>query len=47
VTGNATLSDERRYAEAGFTSTLGKPFTLEALRAAIERHAAAAPAAAL
>ena len=43
VTGNATSSDERLYAEAGFNATLGKPFTLEALHAAIERHATAGP----
>lgn len=45
VTGNATSSDERNYLEAGFTCTLGKPFTLEALAAAIEKHAAHAASA--
>lgn len=38
MTGNATTTDEQCYAEAGFTCTLGKPFSLEDLRSALQRH---------
>ncbi len=39
VTGNATTHDARAYADMGFNDTLGKPFTLEALRKVLELHA--------
>jgi hypothetical protein len=38
VTGNATTTDAQSYAESGFTDTLGKPFTLEALRGVLTRY---------
>jgi hypothetical protein len=38
VTGNATTSDARSYTDIGFTATLAKPFTMDALRETIEAH---------
>lgn len=38
VTGNATASDAASYADAGFSGTLVKPFTLDALRAVIAQQ---------
>jgi hypothetical protein len=38
VTGNATTHDAKAYADVGFNDTLGKPFTLEALRRVLERY---------
>jgi CheY-like chemotaxis protein len=39
VTGNATTHDAKAYADMGFNETLGKPFTLEALRKVLAQHA--------
>ena len=36
VTGNATSVDAVAYAHAGFTATLGKPFSARDLRACLE-----------
>ncbi len=46
VTGTATTNDARAYAASGFTGTLGKPFTVDALRAVISAHVPAAAGAA-
>jgi hypothetical protein len=42
VTGNATTNDARTYTDIGFSGMLPKPFTLDALRAVLDAHVAAA-----
>jgi hypothetical protein len=46
VTATTTTSDAAAYSASGFTGTLGKPFTLEALRAVLAAHLGGAAAAA-
>ena len=45
VTATTTTSDAAVYTASGFSGTLGKPFTLEALRAVLATHLGSAAAA--